>query len=459
VQEARTPGERPRVGERPTTQDALDDIDPSEWNEAADRATRERAQRRHDRAARRVERPPSAKAAGRHGDIGRLGTTAWGRVLLGSVAALAIATAVGLLAMWPSAARHGLSQAFGGKTLGATVTAIRDVRCPGPTAQRCRRLIARLDEGASRGKPISLDLGPSDLVSHYARGDRIRVQAVSQPPGSHGGASYQFAGLDRRGTLRSLAIIFSILVVALARWRGALALAGFALSLLLVIKFLVPAILSGSPPLLVAVVGSSAVMFITVVLTYGVSPQSAAAILGIAASLLFAGVAGTIAVHAAQLDGRSSDLAIYLQQSDSHVSLQGIVLAGLVLGSLGVVADMAVTQASAVMALRRANANLGARALFSRGFGIGRDHLIATTHTLVLVYVGATLPLLLVLQSTGVSATDAINAQDVAEPIVATLIGAMALLLSVPFTTALAATLVSHVPAEAMPHPDHAHHH
>jgi uncharacterized membrane protein len=129
------------------------------------------------------------------------------------------------------------------------------------------------------------------------------------------------------------------------------------------------------------------------------------------------------------------------------------------LGALGVLADMAVTQASAVMALRRANPALQARALFSGAFAVGRDHLVATTHTLVLVYVGATLPLLLVLQSTGVSTTDALNAQDLAEPVVATLIGAMALLLSVPLTTALAAALVAHVPPDALAEGDGGHHH
>jgi uncharacterized membrane protein len=285
------------------------------------------------------------------------------------------------------------------------------------------------------------------------------VQPVVAPRGSSEPRSYQFAGLDRRGTLLWLAVVFAGLVVVLARWRGLLALVGFAASLLLVVKFLVPAILAGSPPLLVAVVGAMAVMFITVGLTYGVSPQSAAAILGISASLLLAGVVGTVAVHAAQLDGRSSDLALFLQQSDRRVSLQGIVLAGLVLSALGVLADMAVTQASAVMAIRRANPGLAARALFSRGFSVGRDHLIATTHTLVLVYVGATLPLLLVLQSTGVTTSDALNAQDVAEPVVATLVGALALLVSVPLTTALAAALVSHVPPSALGASHTGHHH
>jgi uncharacterized membrane protein len=120
------------------------------------------------------------------------------------------------------------------------VTAVRDTRCPGPTQQRCRQVSARLKDGPKRGTVTTLDLGPSNLVSHYSVDDHIRVQPIAAPPGSRGAQSYQFAGLDRRGTLRLLAIVFAALVVVLARWRGALALVGFAASLLLVIKFLVP---------------------------------------------------------------------------------------------------------------------------------------------------------------------------------------------------------------------------
>jgi uncharacterized membrane protein len=148
-----------------------------------------------------------------------------------------------------------------------------------------------------------------------------------------------------------------------------------------------------------------------------------------------------------------------LSQVDGRLSLQGIVLAGLVLGALGVLADMAVTQASAVMAPRRANPSLGPRRLYREGFAVGRDHLVATTHTLVLAYAGATLPLLLVLQSARVGTVDALNVQDLAEPIVATLVGAMALLISVPATTALSAAVVSRIPATALPDGGHAHHH
>jgi uncharacterized membrane protein len=429
------------------------------WYAAADTAAQEREERRRAREARRAGLPVVAPVPPAEPATGLLGAR-WGRVLVGSVVSLLAVTVIGLVALWPSTPHHtGPSQALGGKTYGATITAVRSVRCPGPTAQACTVLVARLNDGPAAGTTTSLDLGPTALVSRYSAGDTIRVQPVGAEPGARHAAHYQFAGLDRRGTLIWLAVLFAAMVLVLARRRGALALIGFALSLLLVVKFLVPAIVAGSPPLLVAVVGSLAVMFVTVLLTYGATAPSAAAILGIAASLLFAGVVGTIAVHAAQLDGRSSDLALYLQQSNSHLSLQGIVLAGLVLGALGVLADMAVTQASAVMALRRADPGLSGRGLFSGAFAVGRDHLIATTHTLVLVYAGATLPLLLVLQSAGVSSTDALNAQDVAEPVVATLVGAMALLVSVPLTTALAAALVRHVPPEALPDAHTGHHH
>ncbi|MEA2449489.1 MAG: hypothetical protein QOG63_1421 [Thermoleophilaceae bacterium] len=410
-----------------------------------------RAQRAQARASRR--RPPASDGGA------NLLATRWGRLLCAAVGGLAVATVVGLLLLWPPSQHGGTSEAFGGPTTAASVTAARDVRCPGPVAQRCRRLTARLDEGADSGRTAQLDLGPVNLVSTYAPGDSIRVHAAPAAPGAAAGPAYQLAGPDRRGTLVWLIAGFALLVVLLARWRGLLALVGFAASLALVVKFLVPAMLAGSAPLLVAVVGALAVMFITVGLTYGVSVQSAAAVLGIAASLLFAGIAGAIAVDSAKLDGRSSELASYLEQSHGGLSLQGVVLAGVVLGALGVIADMAVTQASAVMALRRTDPRLDARRLFTRAFGVGRDHLVATTHTLVLVYVAATLPLLLVLQSASVGFTDAVNFEDVAGPIVATLIGAIALLLSVPLTTAVAALLVSHASPGDLPAGHHGHEH
>jgi uncharacterized membrane protein len=161
----------------------------------------------------------------------------------------------------------------------------------------------------------------------------------------------------------------------------------------------------------------------------------------------------------AHLDGKTGDLSLALSQQQHGISLQGVVLAGMVIGALGVLADTAVTQASAVMALRRANPGLGMRRLFSGAFSVGRDHLSATIHTLVLAYAGGALPLLLVLRSAGVGVNDGLNTQDVAEPIVAGMVGCLGLVLAVPLTTLLASFLIARVPADLVPdsHAGHAH--
>jgi uncharacterized membrane protein len=187
-----------------------------------------------------------------------------------------------------------------------------------------------------------------------------------------------------------------------------------------------------------------------VLLTYGPGPQSLAASVGIGLSLILAAVIGHVMVGAAHLDGRTGELQQLLVLGARGVSLQGVVLAGMVVGVLGVLTDMAVSQASAVTALHRADTALGPRALYRGAFAVGRDHLAATIHTLVLAYVGAALPLVLVLRDAHVGAVDAVNGQIMAEPIVATLVGAIALIAAVPLTTAFAALLVARMPAAAL---------
>jgi uncharacterized membrane protein len=270
---------------------------------------------------------------------------------------------------------------------------------------------------------------------------------------------YAFSGVDRRVPLVALAIIFALLGAVVARGRGLLALVGTAASLSLVVLWLVPAILDGSSPILVATVGALAVMFVTTALTYGVTTQSLAAVTGIGVSLLVAALLGTLWSELAGLDGKDGDLGSFALQSGGELPLQGILLAGMVIGALGVLTDTVVSQVSTVAALHRTNPSLPPRTLYREAFIVGRDHLSATIHTLVLAYAGATLPLLLVASANGVSFGDAINDSQLAEPIVSTLVGSAALVLSVPLSTALAAALVGRLPEAALGDAHHHHHH
>jgi uncharacterized membrane protein len=391
--------------------------------------------------------------------------------LVGAVGLLLVATVIGLIALWPSGeaklssvpgteSSTGASQAFGGASLPATVDSSSIVRCPGPVAQECRQIRVTLHDGPDNGQATTITMGPTPSSPAVSAGDKIRVVHVEAPPGARSTnvQPYQFADFDRHGSLIWLAVGFALLVLVLARWRGLLALVGLGLSLLLVVKFLIPAILAGSSPFLVSLISALSVMFLMLALTSGVGVQSLAAALGIAASLLLASLLGLIYVHVAHLNGYTSELSTLLTNFNVHVSLEGIVIAGMVIGAVGVLADMAVTQASAVMALRRTNPSLTARQLYREAFTVGRDHLSATINTLVLAYVGASLPLLLVIHSAAVTTGDAINTQDIAEPIVATLVGSIGLIASVPLTTGLAAVLASNVPPEAVrAHAGHAH--
>jgi hypothetical protein len=376
----------------------------------ADRRARERRERAQARARRRprtsdpVPRPHSRtlRFRGATAEARHLAATPAGRILIGACAAIAALTVAGLVALWPGdEPRQGPSQAFGGATEPARILAVREVRCQGPTPQRCRQIVVAV--GGSRS---AITLGPVAASPLLERGQAIRVAPIRLPPGANpaGTEPYAFVDVDRQRSVVAMGAALALLALVLLWWRGLLAAVGVGLSVLLLTTFLVPALLQGRPAVLTALVAALAVMFVTLVLTNGVGAQTFAAVLGVTATLLLIAALADLCVALAHLDGRSNELSVLLSQQNRDVSLRGIVLAGMVVGALGVLADTAVTQASAVMALRRTDPRLGARGLYRRAFIIGRDHLSATIHTLVLAYAGATLPLLLVMRSSGVAA-------------------------------------------------------
>lgn len=390
-----------------------------------------------------------------------------GRALVGSVGAIFVFTVVALAVLWPRGDAAVGSDAAP-PTFMATVAQVREEPCPGQdaasagaaTRQQCRTI--QVDPAGDGRPPASIDLGPADGGLALEVGDRVRMSEnppVEGVPDDVDVAPYSLVGVDHTRSLLLAAALLGLLAVVALRGRGLLALAGVALSLVLLISFLVPAILAGKPPVLVALVGALAVMFVTLVLTNGVGAQTLAGALGISLTLVLTTALGLIAVRGTGLDGTGSELSIVLAQAAEGVSLEGVLLAGMVIGGLGVLADTAVTQASAVMALRRANPSLPARGLYREAVQVGRDHLSATIHTLVLAYAGATLPLLLVLQAGGTSAADTVNQTDIAEPILATIIGCAGLIAAVPLATGLAAALVARIPVASLPEDHHGHTH
>ena len=386
-------------------------------------------------------------------ELSHLAGTPAGRLLVGVVGAIAALTVIGLLALWPYG-WHAEGKGARARSLPATVQSVADRPCAPPDPQRCRVIVVAVE-----GRRAQLNLTLSRLAPSLSPGDHIRVTRggrtdVAPQPGQR--AHYDFSEVDRRAPLVWIGLLVAALAVALLRWRGLLAIVGVLLSLAIVVGFLIPAILDGRPALLVALVAALAVMFVTLVMTNGVGAQTLAAALGVSATLGLTCVVAVLAVGFTDL-GTATDLGLVpLAAQTSGLSLKGITMAGMLVGALGVLADTAVTQASAVMALRRTDPSLGAGRLYREAFVIGRDHLCATIHTLVLAYAGAALPLLLTLRSIGVPDVDVWNNQSIAGPLVATAVGCLALIAAVPLATGLAALLVARLPAHALPD---AHHH
>lgn len=394
-----------------------------------------------------------------------------GRTVAGALAALALLTVVGMAVLWPGDRPivPGGNLVISRGIVPAEVTAVTAMTCPVETRPGCARVDLRLLGGPDEGKASSLVLPGDEAAPRLSPGDRIRVVPSAQVFGDvpqeptaldPTQAPYGFVDFERRTPLLWLALSFFALVAVLGRRVGVLSLLGVVVGLLLVTLFVIPAILSGEPPFAVALVGSFAAMFATIVLVYGIGAKSLAALLGTAASLVLIAVLATVFTAAAHITGRASEDATLLQSlGQGRISLGGLVLAGILIAALGVLNDVTISQASTVLALRRANPMQHFAELYRAGAAVGRDHLGATVNTLVFAYAGASLPLLLIFSSQGIGFADAVNREIVATEIVATLVGSIGLAAAVPLTTGTAALLAIRLPTALLPDHDHAHTH
>jgi uncharacterized membrane protein len=327
---------------------------------------------------------------------------------------------------------------------------LEPTECVIPGRVDCRRVTVELRGGADEGRRETFSSGETAGDADLGLGDRILVYQRPGAAAAEGGAGYVFLDFDRTRPLLLLAGIFAALVLVLGRWQGLRSLAGLVGSLAVVVYFVVPAILEGSSPAGVSLVGALAVMFLTLPLAHGIGPKTVAASLGTATSLTLTLGLATVATESAHLSGLASDEAAFLRAASTEVSLSGLLVAGMVIGALGVLDDLTVSQASTVMALRSANTTLGARELFRRALSVGRDHIAATVNTLVLAYAGAALPILLIFSLGGWSFGDAVTSEVVAEQVVATIVGSIGLIAAVPITTGLAAFLATRLEPAAL---------
>lgn len=365
-------------------------------------------------------------------------------ILTAAVVVGLVATVVGLLAWWPRGDSMVDDAATDiGNRERARVTAADDGPCSYEGDSACHSVTFEVTSGRAAGTEGTIE-HPTDAAgpaANLGEGDRIIVfdNGAELPPENR----FAFADVQRAPAIWAVALLFAVAVVALGRWRGVLALAGLAVSFAVILLFIFPAFLHGSSPIGVAVTGASVIAFGTLYLAHGFTTRTTVALLGTFLSLALIGVVATLFSGLAQLTGVATEETLRLFAFAPELDFRGLLLAAVIIGALGVLDDVTVTQVAAVWELRRASPTMTARQLYSAGLRIGRDHIAATVNTLVLAYTAAALPTLLLISQSGLSLGEVITSEAVAVEIVMTLVGSIGLVAAVPITTGLAAWVVT----------------
>lgn len=364
------------------------------------------------------------------------------RIGLGWVPILSgLVLAVALVLTWPSAE---LEQDTAGLGLAdelhrAEVTRVVDGPCSFNETDQCRTVVFLLEEGPRTGRDFVQEFTATASTPELEVGDVVVLAYIE---GAESGFEYQYSDRERRGVLIGVFLVFALAVGALGRLRGLAALAGLVLSVVVVIGYIVPAIASGSSAVLISIVGSGTVALLALYLAHGFRPLTHVAFAGTGLALVATFGLASVVMSLAEFSGFSSEESLYLAVA-GNVDIRGLLLAGVVLGALGALDDVTVTQASAVWELRRAQPNMGVTELVQAGLRIGRDHIASTVNTLLLAYAGASMPLLLLFSLSGLRLADVANSEVVAVEIIRTLVGSIGLVLAVPLTTYLAALIAT----------------
>lgn len=301
--------------------------------------------------------------------------------------------------------------------------------------------IVRLRDGhvVNAVVPMNDGYGTEELPD-FRPGQRVELY-YSPAPGPEGQREYVVVDWVRRPALYWLAGLFLFASVAVARFKGLRAFAATAISLLIVVTFIVPRILEGWNPLLVVLLGVGGILLLAIYFVHGVNWSTTAAMAGTAVAVIVTMGLGLLFTELAHLTGYGSEEAMMISFGADEVSLKGLLLAGLLVGALGALTDITIVQASVVRELSHVNPELAWSDLYSRGMNVGLDHIGSLVNTLVLAYVGAALPLLVLLNLNDFTLGRALNIELVAAEVVHTLVGSIGLVLAVPLTTFIAALL------------------
>lgn len=313
----------------------------------------------------------------------------------------------------------------------------REVKVMGKK-QLYQKLEVLITKGRLKDKKITVEMGTISTSSTivYKRGDEVFVSSTKSLDGKE---IFYISDYVRRAPLGILFSIFVLLAILIGGLRGAYSLIGLAFSFFIIFSFLLPQISKGQDPIFVAIVSSCFIIPVTFYLSHGLNKKTTAAIVGTVISLALVGILSGVFVAFGHLTGFTSEESTFLEVAkQGTINLKGLLLAGIIIGALGILDDITISQAAIVNQLKDATKSISFSELYSRSMEIGKDHIASMVNTLILIYTGASLPLLLLFINNSQPFSQVINYEIVAEEIIRTLIGSIGLILAVPITTLIA---------------------
>jgi len=339
----------------------------------------------------------------------------------------------------------GPTATLGSQSARAVITAIVDegqIEVDG-RSQLYQVMRAQVLEGELMGIPFDVDYGKRNMrfdSARFAPGDEVYL-LINKLPNNVVTAYYDDYVRSRPLLMLFAAFVLSILV--LGRWKGLRSLIALGFSMLVIIAYIIPHILAGEDPVKISLIGSTVLLGVTLYLTYGWNLKTHASTLSMFLTLTIAGGLSVLFVGLTRLTGYGDESSMFLMQfSAVQIDPRGLLLGGMIIGSLGVLDDLVTSQSAAVVEIHDANPALGFRRVFEKAMRVGRDHVAATVNTLVLAYTGASLPLLLMFTLAQGSYGYLLNSEFISEEVVRTLVGSLGLMAAVPISTLIATGLI-----------------
>lgn len=334
------------------------------------------------------------------------------------------------------------------ETVRVQITRVDETACPtGEGLGVCKNLHVLTLGGSVKGRFFTIEITPtsaslSETKSSYQAGE---VYYASYVPASDSREEYLSLGeIDRTGGLLLLSALFILLVLVFARKQGFFALLALVLNFVILIFFFAKGVFWGLPVLLLALIGGVLILFFSLFLSHGFNPKTVAAFLGSLAGLALTILLSLVFIQLTRLTGFGSEEAAFLTGMWENVPIKDILFLGIMIGMLGVLDDITISQSAIAFQLSEANPKLKWREVYARTLSIGKDHVASLVNTLIVAYAGASFPLfLLLIRDSGTDVWSTLNSEMIAVEIVRMLVGSIGLIVTIPVTTWIASKMAT----------------